>query len=151
MGASKCFIACILLFCVFYHAESNVMFVANINMESAYYLPGGDISSFNQVLVNTGDCFDSDLGKFTAPRDGVYEFSVEGIQHSGTSPGIRMFINDHNTKLFTSGTADWASAINGVAIVRLSANDEVTLNLDMNESIFGSGTNYFMFAGKLLE
>ncbi|KAH3809766.1 hypothetical protein DPMN_138145 [Dreissena polymorpha] len=54
---------------------TNVLFYARTPKDAA--LKSSQIAIFNTVVVNTGQGYASDTGKFTAPDSGIYMFAVQ--------------------------------------------------------------------------
>jgi hypothetical protein len=47
-----------------------------VTAPDSYYSPNERINDFSNVVLNIGNAFDSSTGIFTAPRSGIYLFSV---------------------------------------------------------------------------
>lgn len=53
--------------------------------------------NFALVHANRGNCYDSSLSRFTAPHDGLYEFTLSVTPStSSAGPGFALYTNGHN-------------------------------------------------------
>jgi len=143
-------------------SESDVVFAANINLGSEYFLPvGAPVTSYNQIPINVGDHFDGYMGTFEAPHSGAYEFWMDAKIVAHKHAWIDIRVNGVDVKQFSSGI--WNAGgdadvygLHGNAVISLSAYDIVDLYVpywddpNVAHAICGHSVHYFMFAGRSL-
>ena len=115
---------------------------------------------FNSAVVNIGNGFNTSNGKFTAPIDGVYEFSFFALHRYKSGNGYVNIYPYKNNAPFLPGNQRIAysqinqnqeQVVGGVFIVPLAANDTIEIRIDLASSstdIYGGDIN--SFCGKLI-
>nr|XP_022313878.1 caprin-2-like [Crassostrea virginica]XP_022313886.1 caprin-2-like [Crassostrea virginica]XP_022313893.1 caprin-2-like [Crassostrea virginica] len=78
--------------------DTPVAFTAGITSSSSTWR--GDILVFPHVITNKGQGYSSSSGKFTAPRDGTYVFTVTGVSF-GKKPLNLDIVHDGDSKVRT--------------------------------------------------
>ena len=118
----------------------------------------GNMDVVVDVLLNVGNCFDSDTGAFTCPVDGVYSFSADVMTSAtgGTSYHTWKFTVNGTAKgslhHSTSDSGDSYRNTSGSIILSLSANDVVRVNTQQSPPYGNgtSGTGWSSFSGYLV-
>ncbi|XP_059141734.1 C1q-related factor-like [Physella acuta] len=104
---------------------------------------------FDKVVTNLGEAFNKDTGRFTAPFNGTYAFSVT-IAAQGRQRAAVELLN--NGKMVSTIWAEsfpvWASASNS-AILNMEAGDQVWLVL-LSRASYLHGYMYSTFSGHCL-
>merc|ERR1712198_634507 len=85
-------------------SDTNVVFAANIHLESEYFLPvGAPVTSYNQIPINVGNHFDGYMGTFEAPHSGAYEFWMDANIIAHKYAWVHLRVNGEAVKSFDSG------------------------------------------------
>ena len=128
------------------HPKVPAFMVRNNNNSGAF--SGGDIATWNVIILNNGSGFASN--KFTAPIDGIYHFSCMMLSQSGQ----RLFRDFRVNGVQVTGTRSEGHAVsnsyqtNTITMnYSLSANDYVEVYVGPNA---GYGGNYTNFNGFLI-
>ena len=101
---------------------------------------------FNVVSINKGNVYNSSTGKFTAPSDGVYEFSWSLLLDdvAGTNQ-VKVFKNG-STEIkelrATSGADAYYDQTTKIGFVELLANDTLEVQLDVGGFFIGTDEAY---------
>ena len=104
----------------------------------------------NTVDINTGGCYDSSNGRFTAPVDGNYQFSFWGLLYPHSSGVINTFYSKNGVQWgdLVQGGSDSNSHTSraGSIIMNMSAGDytELRINRSTNSSVEAYGTQWNM-------
>ena len=61
--------------------------------------------TFQKMLLNIGESFESETGTFTAPTNGIYEFTFSGLDDTG-KVWTYIDIEKNGTKIFTMADYD---------------------------------------------
>ncbi|XP_066536853.1 cerebellin-1-like isoform X2 [Hoplias malabaricus] len=108
---------------------------------------------YKHVFTNIGQAYDPNLGVFTAPLKGVYDFRVSSKAQGNSECLILMglFKNDaHVTSIFANQNTGVYSASNGVTL-SLEKGDRISVRLYPSAWIFDNGAHHHSsFSGHLL-
>ena len=104
-------------------------------------------TQWNTTLVNTGSCFNTSNGRFTAPVAGVYMFQIKALMRYSSATGaveISLYKNGSNVVSrsfgysFVTGSSDHDS-ITALGYVSLAVSDYVQMGI----SALGAGTDMY--------
>ena len=86
-----------------------------------------NVITYNVERLNIGKGMNAKSGVFTAPKAGIYYFSMFGIkQHAKDDPFILIRVNQQNVALTYSFSREWTSLATA-ATVQLNQGDQVDL------------------------
>ena len=137
-----------------------VYFLQNIVVFSAFcksdkgWTSGSYINGFDGVYVNNGNTYDLSSGIFTAPKPGVYEFSVSVDVYTGIGGWHSIGIEKNNANELTFGsyareTNDNTGTLSFTWIMQLNQAD--TIRLKAREIIqCASESANCIFTGKFI-
>ena len=115
-----------------------------------YALPSGRVT-YDEVLIDVvKPNFDSTSGIFTAPQNGVYLFSIDGFVYGTCKHGvIRFHVNGKDSSHIIEQNTDGVSSrgINAMRAFSLNRGDEISLNNDSSDCVFGDELHPFTFMG----
>nr|XP_022286970.1 myosin-3-like [Crassostrea virginica] len=128
--------------------DTPVSFTAGMTTYS--YTWEGDILVFPHVITNKGQGYSSSSGKFTAPKDGTYVFTLTvvsylntylrlDIVHDGVSK-VRTY--SHNSASFQTGT--------NLVVLELDRGDAVWVQRDRGQGYFTNSVPLTTFSGFIL-
>nr|XP_022294285.1 uncharacterized protein LOC111104556 [Crassostrea virginica] len=128
--------------------DTPVAFTASITSSSDSW--SGDILVFPHVITNKGHGYSSSSGKFTAPRDGTYVFTVIGVSYS-TNALILDIVHDGVRKVRTSADSSdsWQTGTN-LVVLELDRGDAVWVKRVGGQGYAVSSVPYTTFSGFLL-
>ena len=103
--------------------KAPVAFTAGITSDSSLWQ--GDILVFPHVITNKGQGYDNSTGKFTAPRDGTYVFTVTVVSSSNYYLSLEI-VHDGVSKVRTFSTrlASYQTGTN-LVVLELDRGDAV--------------------------
>ncbi|KAL4226398.1 hypothetical protein ACF0H5_014381 [Mactra antiquata] len=112
----------------------------------------GQAIVYKQVDVNAGNAYDVRHGIFTAPIDGVYEFTTAVLNRPGISTGLEIVKNGIScTKVKSGDDSYYTMGTNAVAL-DLQAGDEVWVrHVNESDSQTINGEGYTTFSGYFIE
>ena len=127
-------------------------FMAQLRNNSAV---NNGIIAFNYVHLNTGNCYNSSNGRFTAPVAGKYLFNINFTSSAGTTSGpwIKILINGTFTQYGSAYVADGQSEtrISNTVIYNLNANDYVQVDVNSgHRGVRGNPDYHNNFSGHLI-
>jgi hypothetical protein len=114
-------------------------------------VPANTVFVWNQVQANTGSCYSSATGRFTAPVAGNYYFSVHCMATGGPTTYINVAIRK-NGSVYTMGHGTNAAYTHASAraVIPLAVNDYVDIfNVGGYTTVYASGP-YNNFNGHLI-
>ena len=109
---------------------------------------GNYMEDFNGFLVNFGNGFLLPNGTFTAPRKGIYEFSVDA--HARPNTILTVQCNGANELSFVAYTSQHTSSMSFSWIMELEQEDTVKLFVK-EESVYCDPSYNCIFSGKLIK
>nr|XP_022289799.1 C1q-related factor-like [Crassostrea virginica] len=141
---NKC-INCILLFAV---KDTPIAFTAGMTSASSSW--EGDILVFPHVITNKGHGYSSSSGKFTAPRDGTYVFTVTGV--SSYSKFLCLDIVHDGLRKVRTYSSDSARYQTGTKLVvlELDRGDAVWVKRFMGQGYHTNSVPMTTFSGFIL-
>ena len=110
----------------------------------------GDILVFPHVITNKEQGYSSSSGKFTAPRDGTYVFTLTVVSYDSNDLN-QDIVYDGVSKLRTSLT-DYASYQTGtnLVVLELDRGDDVWVKRDRGRSYHSESVPVTTFSGFIL-
>ena len=110
-----CINKCMNGFFLFTAKDTPVGFTAGITSASRTW--EGDILVFPHVITNKGQGYSSQTGKFTAPRDGTYVFTLTAVSYSGNALYLDI-VHDGVSKVrtYSTSSASWQTGTNLVVL-----------------------------------
>ena len=129
--------------------EHNVIFSAYKN-DSGNFYAGDYLEGFNGFLINFGNGFTLSNGRFTAQRNGNYDFSVAAYHYFERSSDLTVEHNGAQVLIFRSfDDADAEDTLSFSWIMELKQGDVVRIKV--TNGLFYCGTiNYCIFSGKYI-
>lgn len=119
---------------------------------SAGDVSAGNVVVYNSLINDTGGCFNTTNGRFTAPVSGRYIFDVYGLCNTASyAHEAQLRVNGstvRDIRIHNSGASN-QSALSGTTIIYLNASDYVDVNVSVG-TLYGSGTAYNQFCGFFL-
>ncbi|KAL8601339.1 hypothetical protein ACOMHN_054632 [Nucella lapillus] len=104
---------------------------------------------FDSVITNVGDAFNMDTGRFTAPYNGTFQFTVVVAAQGRQRAAVDLVVNGRMVAtIWAESIPYWASATN-TAILSLKSGDEVWLVL-LSRASYIHGYMYSTFSGHCL-
>ncbi|GFO30350.1 complement c1q tumor necrosis factor-related protein 6 [Plakobranchus ocellatus] len=104
---------------------------------------------FDKIITNVGDALSQESGRFTAPHDGTYVFSVTIAAQGKQRAAVELSLNGRMVAtIWAESIPFWASASN-TAILNLQKGDQVWLIL-LSRASFLHGYMYSTFSGHCL-
>ena len=94
--------------------------------------------------------FNATSGTFIIPQDGVYLFSLDGFVYGTCKHGVLRFqINGQDSSHIIEQNTDGISSrgINAMRGFSLQIGDEISLNNDSSDCVFGDELHPFTFMG----
>ena len=115
-------------------------------------MPIGDITDYNDELIDVNNNFDPKTGVFTLTKDsenGVYKFEVSGIKSvdRGQKGEIHLFKNNDLFQKIYEGDDSNSLMMNGDFTLHLQKGDEVKLRNHKEDSIWVGIYFPFTFTG----
>lgn len=105
---------------------------------------------YQKIFTNTGNAYDPNTGKFTAPVNGVYFFRFYAHAHPFNQMAVSLHKNDQiQCSVFSLKPETNANGSNGV-VLSLQKGDEVYTQLWENSWVFDDESSYTSFCGFLL-
>ena len=137
-----------------------VYFLQNVVVFSAFcktartYAGGSYIYGFDGVYVNNGNTYDLSSGIFTAPKPGVYEFSVS-VYIDGSSSWHRVGIEKNNANELSFGSYareknDNTGTVSFTWIMQLNQADTMRLKAIEEIRCHSAGYADCVFSGKFI-
>ena len=148
---------------ILYQSDLNVAFSSYLTSPKPriYHMSNETILRFDGIILNDGDCYNSETGTFTAPVRGTYLLTVNFSSYPGY--GVVNLIINGNIKLIGAvaespgsylGNADYHMMSQNSAVVRLYEGDAVWIQTDvMTYNTFYSNESccrYTTFSGTLI-
>lgn len=128
--------------------DTPVAFTAGITSSSDSW--SGDILVFPHVITNKGQGYSSSSGKFTAPRDGTYVFTVTGV--SWGSNGLYLDIVHDGVRKVRTWSDSSASRQTGtnLVVLELDRGDAVWVTRDYGRGYWTESVPLTTFSGFIL-
>ncbi|XP_064643436.1 C1q-related factor-like isoform X3 [Lineus longissimus] len=105
--------------------------------------------SFDKVMTNVGGAYDAKSGKFTAPVNGTYTFTVVVAAQGRQKAAVKLIRNnDMIATVWAESIPYWASASN-TAVLHLKKGDQVWLQV-LQRASYLHGYMYSTFSGHIL-
>merc|ERR1712141_579906 len=86
-----------------------IMFTAYNDNDIDQHFLAPNYITFQKTLLNIGESFESETGTFTAPTNGIYEFTFSGLDDAGKF-WTYIDIEKNGTKIFTMTDYDDSSS-----------------------------------------
>ena len=127
--------------------DTPVAFTAGITSASSSWR--GDILVFPHVITNKGQGYSLNSGKFTAPRDGTYVFTVTAVSYSNY---LRLdIVHDGVSKVRTwSDDSAYYQTGTNLVVLELDRGDAVWVKRDAGGGYTSASVPYTTFSGFLL-
>ena len=109
----------------------------------------GDIMAFPRVITNKGQGYDNSTGKFTAPRDGTYVFTVTAVSYSNY---LRLdIVHDGVSKVRTwSDDSAYYQTGTNLVVLELDRGDAVWVKYYSGRGYWTNSVPLTTFSGFLL-
>ena len=121
-------------------------------MPDTHFTAGQYITGFKEFLLNIGESFTLSDGIFTAPRNGIYEFSASLHHHDDGSNALAVVRNSAQVLRFSAfqngGPSDWTLTFNW--IMKLQRGDKIQLQVVQGQFYCDNIYAYCIFNGKIL-
>ncbi|BFZ00761.1 hypothetical protein BsWGS_03800 [Bradybaena similaris] len=109
------FTICVVLSSVYSASNATVMFSASLDEDASFSV--NQMVKFPNVVVNSGNGYDSSTGIFTAPIAGYYVFHVHGLAYRNAGFWFRIYHNDvPRASAHGSSSDSWAMGGNTVGL-----------------------------------
>lgn len=115
---------------------------------SASFTNGSPIL-FDTIDYNTGGCYSTSTGRFTAPVTGKYIFYAQLLGNNSAQRGYFFISKNGDSSTELSGTVEFYNSVNGLAILDLVAGDYVMCYPQVSVW-YTSPSNQDFFTGYLL-
>ena len=116
-------------------------------MNSTRFDVGQYITGFAEFLINIGDSFTLSDGLFTAPRNGIYEFSIS-IFHQGDGRNVLAVVRNSEQVVKFQDTQYATLTFNW--IMKLQRGDMIQLQVVQGQFYCDNGNSNCIFNGKIL-
>jgi hypothetical protein len=104
---------------------------------------------FDHVWTNVGNGYNSNTGKFTAPKGGLYQISGTVMSAPGKYLHVYLFKNDKQTVILFAGSGYATGTIN--IVLKLQKGETVYMKHNNNtETIYSNSNVYCVFSGFLI-
>nr|XP_022290705.1 uncharacterized protein LOC111102308 [Crassostrea virginica] len=125
-----------------------VAFTAGMTSYSSTW--NGDILVFPHVITNKGEGYSSSSGKFTAPRDGTYVFTVTAVSFG--SNHLRLDIVHDDVRKVRTYSSQYASFLTGtnLVVLELDRGDVVWVKRVSGQGYYTEAVPLTTFSGFLL-
>ncbi len=134
--------------------ESATMRFAGFTVAKTSIQSGSGIVTFDTVITDVGDNFDTNSNKFTCQIPGYYFFTFSIHSRDSNWPLVRLVKNDNKiVTMYThpSGTSNYRNMGSNSALVMLATGDQVWLDNLHNTQIHGhTSYTWTTFSGILL-
>ncbi|XP_078342000.1 uncharacterized protein LOC111122616 [Crassostrea virginica] len=110
----------------------------------------GDILVFPHVITNKGQGYSSQTGKFTAPRDGTYVFTLTAVSYSSNALYLDI-VHDGVSKVrtYSTSSASWQTGTN-LVVLELDRGDAVWVGRYSGRGYFTNSVPVTTFTGFIL-
>lgn len=78
----------------------------------------GAVLKFNKILINRGSGYNEHTGIFTAPRSGLYQFSVTIMSVNGKSLSVAFYKNERKQLTLYATTTHGSQTANPVLLMK---------------------------------
>ena len=128
--------------------DTPVAFTAGMTSGSRTW--AGDILVFPHVITNKGQGYSSSSGKFTAPRDGTYVFTVTAVSYSNNGLSLDI-VHDGVRKVttYSTGHANYQTGTN-LVVLELDRGDAVWVKRDGGRGYNSYSVPLTTFSGFIL-
>nr|XP_022287429.1 uncharacterized protein LOC111100109 [Crassostrea virginica] len=128
--------------------DTPVAFTAGMTSESSSWV--GDILVFPHVITNKGQGYSSSSGKFTAPRDGTYVFTVTAVSYS--SDNLELDIVHDGVRKVRTWSSSFTSYQTGtnLVVLELDRGDAVWVRRDTGHGYYSQSVPMTTFSGFIL-
>ena len=128
--------------------DTPVAFTAGITSASSSWQ--GDILVFPHVITNKGQGYSSSSGKFTAPTDGTYVFTVTAVSYGGNWLSLDI-VHDGVRKVGTwsDNSASYQTGTN-LVVLELDRGDAVWVKLTFGKGYYSQSVPMTTFSGFIL-
>ena len=128
--------------------DTPVAFTAGIKSSSESW--SGDILVFPHVITNKGHGYSSSSGKFTAPRDGMYIFTVTVVSYGSNWLYLDIVHDDvRKVRTFLHESARYQTGTN-LVVLELDRGDAVWVRRQGGQGYFSQSVPLTTFSGFLL-
>ncbi|RUS82326.1 hypothetical protein EGW08_009916 [Elysia chlorotica] len=104
---------------------------------------------FDNIVTNIGDGFNNETGRFTAPVDGTYVFSVTVAAQARRRAAVELSLNGRMVMTVWAESLPFWGTSSGTAILNMRSGDQVWLVL-LQRAAFLYGYMYSTFSGHCL-
>ena len=123
-------------------------FTVGVTTESTTW--AGDILVFPHNVTNTG-YYNTQTGKFLAPRDGMYVFFVVAVSQTNNVDLRLDIVHDGNSKVRTDlHSSDHYQTASNLAVLKLDRGDTVWVKRSSGKGYHTTTPPYTSFSGFLL-
>ena len=128
--------------------DTPVAFTAGMTSSSNTW--EGDILVFPHVITNKGQGYSSSSGKFTAPRDGTYVFTVTAVSYDSDYLYLDI-VHDGVSKVrtYSTSSASWQTGTN-LVVLELDRGDAVWVGRYSGRGYFTNSVPLTTFSGFIL-
>ena len=128
--------------------DTPVAFTAGMTSSSTTWR--GDILVFPHVITNKGQGYSSSSGKFTAPRDGTYVFTVTGVSFA-KKPLTLDIVHDgvSKVKTWSDSSASHQTGTN-LVVLELDRGDAVWVRRNSGQGYYSLSVPWTTFSGFIL-
>ena len=128
--------------------DTPVAFTAGMTSYSSSWM--GDILVFPHVITNKGQGYSSSSGKFTAPRDGTYVFTVTAVSWSSKVISLDIVLDGVSKMRTFSSDPESAESGTNLVVLELDQGDAVWVKRFEGKGYFSVSVPYTTFSGFLL-
>ncbi|XP_078341116.1 uncharacterized protein LOC111118614 [Crassostrea virginica] len=128
--------------------DTPVAFTAGMTSSSTTWR--GDILVFPHVITNKGQGYSSQTGKFTAPRDGTYVFTVTGVSFGKNELNLEI-VHDGDSKVKTwSDSSAYLQTGTNLVVLELDRGDAVWVKRKSGLGYWTNNVPLTTFSGFIL-
>uniref|UniRef100_A0A0B7A6S4 C1q domain-containing protein n=1 Tax=Arion vulgaris TaxID=1028688 RepID=A0A0B7A6S4_9EUPU len=131
-------------------AGQNIAFTAVI--ENKQTIPEGETLKYEKVLTNNGLGYNKEDGVFTAPKKGVYVFSINALSTEGEKFLINLYRNDNYiVSAYGTGVAAGFGAGSNTVVLAINKGDRIYVKAPREVFLSGSPDEiYASFTGFII-
>ena len=127
--------------------DTPVAFTAGMTSSSNTWQ--GDILVFPHVITNKGQGYSSSSGKFTAPRDGTYVFTVTAVSYESNWLRLDIVHNSVSKVRTVSSSSSYQTGTN-LVVLELDRADAVWVGRYTGQGYYSLSVPWTTFSGFIL-